>query len=120
MKLLYFDMIATLVYALSMGYFVHEFRTVSPEERHERQTVPLLLTIRISRSFFRTSISRRYAIPVCLDKGCETDSVSKRLICSFNSISVIRFPIRHSAGHRRDAVPTTALLGMMFSLRFLV
>ena len=26
-------MIATLVYALSMGYFVHEFRTVSPEER---------------------------------------------------------------------------------------
>ena len=30
MKLLYFDMIATLVYALSMGYFVHELRTVSP------------------------------------------------------------------------------------------
>ena len=45
MKLLYFDMIATLVYALSMGYFVYEFRTVSPEERHERQTVPMLLTL---------------------------------------------------------------------------
>ncbi|GEM_PF-4397369 len=45
MKLLYFDMIATLVYALSMGYFVHELRTVSPEERHERQTVPMLLTL---------------------------------------------------------------------------
>ena len=45
MKLLCFDIIATLVYALSMSYFVHEFRTVSPEERHERQTVLMLLTI---------------------------------------------------------------------------
>ena len=45
MKLFCFDIITTLVYALSMSYFVHEFRTVSPEERHERQTVPMLLTL---------------------------------------------------------------------------
>lgn len=45
MKLFCFNIIATLVYALSMSYFVHEFRTVSPEERHERQTVPMLLTL---------------------------------------------------------------------------
>ena len=45
MKLFCFDIIAPLVYALSMSYFVHEFRTVSPEERHERQTTLMLLTI---------------------------------------------------------------------------
>lgn len=45
MKLLYFDIFATLVFVLSMSYFVHEFRTVSPEERHERQTVLMLLTL---------------------------------------------------------------------------
>ena len=54
-------------------------------------------------------------------KDCVVETSILTGICalSFDSFPVIRLPIRHSASHRRDAVPTTALLGMMFSLRFL-
>ena len=46
-------------------------------------------------------------------------SIRNVLILSFHSFPVIHFLIRHSASYWRDAVPTTALLGMMLSLRFL-
>ena len=40
MTLLWFD---TLIYAASMVCLLHEFRALTPEARHERQTVPMLL-----------------------------------------------------------------------------
>ena len=43
MNLLWFDIVATLIYAASMVCLLHEFRALTPEARHERQTVPMLL-----------------------------------------------------------------------------
>ena len=37
MALLWFDIIATLIYAASMVCLLHEFRASTPEARHERQ-----------------------------------------------------------------------------------
>ena len=37
MTLLWFDIIATLIYAASMVCLLHEFRALTPEARHERQ-----------------------------------------------------------------------------------
>lgn len=45
MTLLWFDIIATLIYAASMVCLLHEFRALTPEARHERQTVPMLLAV---------------------------------------------------------------------------
>ena len=45
MNLLWFDIIATLIYAASMVCLLHEFRASTPEARHERQTVPMLLAV---------------------------------------------------------------------------
>ena len=45
MTLLWFDIIATLIYAASMVCLLHEFRALTPEARHERQTVPMLLAL---------------------------------------------------------------------------
>ena len=47
----------------------------------------------------------------------EAESLSKLSIRSFNSISVIDFTIGYGSGYRRDAIPATALLGMMLLLR---
>ena len=45
MTLLWFDIIATLIYAASMICLLHEFWALTPEARHERQTVPMLLAV---------------------------------------------------------------------------
>ena len=45
MTLIWFDIIATLIYAASMVCLLHEFRALTPEARHERQTVPMLLAV---------------------------------------------------------------------------
>ena len=47
MKLLSFDIIATLIYTASMTYLLHELRALKPEARHERQTVPMLLAVTV-------------------------------------------------------------------------
>lgn len=47
MTLLSFDIIATLIYATSMTYLLHELRALKPEVRHERQTVPMLLAVTV-------------------------------------------------------------------------
>ena len=49
MTLLWFDIIATLIYAASMVCLLHEFRALTPEARHERQTVPMLVPSRFMR-----------------------------------------------------------------------
>ena len=43
MTLLWFDIIATLIYAASMVCLLHEIRPITPEARNDRQTVPMLL-----------------------------------------------------------------------------
>jgi len=48
-------------------------------------------------SLLRSRISRRYPLPRCSVGGTSLSNLS---ICSFNSISVIGFPIRHSPRHR--------------------
>ena len=45
MTLLWFDIIATLIYAASLVCLLHEFRASTPEARRERQTVPMLLAV---------------------------------------------------------------------------
>lgn len=45
MTLLWFDIVATLIYAAGMVCLLHEFRASTPEARHERQTVPMLLAV---------------------------------------------------------------------------
>ena len=47
MTLLSFDIIATLIYAASTAYLLHELRALKPEARHERQTVPMLLAVTV-------------------------------------------------------------------------
>ena len=47
MNLLWFDIVATLIYAASMVCLLHEFRALTPEARHERQTVPMLLAVTV-------------------------------------------------------------------------
>ena len=47
MTMLWFDIIATLIYAASMVCLLHEFRASTPEARHERQTVPMLLAVTV-------------------------------------------------------------------------
>lgn len=47
MDLLWFDIVATLIYAASMVCLLHEFRVLTPEARHERQTVPMLLAVTV-------------------------------------------------------------------------
>ena len=47
MTMLPFDIIATLIYAASMAYLLHELRALKPEARHERQTVPMLLAVTV-------------------------------------------------------------------------
>ena len=36
--------IVTMLYVLSMAYLFHEFHSITPEARHELQTVPLMLS----------------------------------------------------------------------------
>lgn len=47
MTLLSFDIIATLIYAASMAYLLRELRASTPEARHERQTMPMLLAVTV-------------------------------------------------------------------------
>ena len=47
MDLLWFDIVATLIYAASMVCLLHEFRALTPETRRERQTVPMLLAVTV-------------------------------------------------------------------------
>ena len=47
MTMLWFDIIATLIYAASMVCLLHEFRASTPEARRERQTVPMLLAVTV-------------------------------------------------------------------------
>lgn len=43
MKLLCFDIITTLIYAVSMVYLLRELRVSAPEARRAKQTVPMML-----------------------------------------------------------------------------
>lgn len=43
MKILCFDIITTLIYAVSMVYLLRELLVSAPEARREQQTVPMLL-----------------------------------------------------------------------------
>ena len=47
MKLLYFDIFVSLVFLLAMAYLFREYWAASPEERYQRQTVPMMLAVTI-------------------------------------------------------------------------
>ena len=66
MTLLWFDIIATLIYAASMVCLLHEFRALTPEARHERQTVPMLLAV--TALYVVVCRDRRRRICIAIDK----------------------------------------------------
>ena len=45
MKLLYFNIVVTVAYIVGMVLLVRELRIVSVEERRERQTIPMMMTV---------------------------------------------------------------------------